>query len=54
MLARLLNQMDERIRQLQNQIDNDVMGRCVIGEMRKDYRITQPTIMRAFNLIGKA
>lgn len=30
---------DERIRQLQHQVDNDVTGRRVVGEMRNDIAV---------------
>jgi hypothetical protein len=35
---------DERIRQLQNQLDNDVTGRRVVGEMRADIAVIKSQI----------
>lgn len=35
---------DERIRQLQSQVDNDVTGRRVVGEMREDIAVIKSQI----------
>lgn len=35
---------DERIRQLQYQVDNDVTGRRVVGEMREDIAVIKSQI----------
>lgn len=35
---------DERIRQLQHQVDNDVTGRRVVGEMRNDIAVIKSKI----------
>lgn len=35
---------DERIRQLQYQVDNDVTGRRVVGEMREDLAVIKTQI----------
>lgn len=35
---------DERIRQLQHQVDNDVTGRRVVGEMRNDIAVIKSQV----------
>ncbi len=35
---------DERIRQLQHQVDNDVTGRRVVGEMRNDLAVIKSQV----------